>query len=115
MINKESTLLNDIRRLCLLRANHQKTFEKFLQCFSQLPPEKARSVFAVYAFCRQADDAIDRYQDIVKLNELEHGLRQMACGKVLDTLYGGLFLLSLRNMIYSSSHFMICSQDRGWI
>ena len=38
-------------------------------------------MFAVYAFCRQADDAIDRYQDIVKLNELEHGLRQMALRK----------------------------------
>ena len=67
-----------------MRANHQKHSKVSTVLFA-ITPEKARSVFAVYAFCRQADDAIDRYQDIVKLNELEHGLRQMACGKVLDT------------------------------
>ncbi len=71
MINKESTLLNDIRKTLLIASKSSKTFEKFLQCFFRnYPQKKARSVFAVYAFCRQADDAIDRYQDIVKLNEL---------------------------------------------
>lgn len=62
----------------------KKHSKSFYSAFSQLPPEKARAVFAVYAFCRQADDAIDRYQDSAKLDELERGLREMAHGKVLD-------------------------------
>lgn len=86
MINKESTLFERYKEdFAYCEQIIKKHSKSFYSAFSQLPPEKARSVFAVYAFCRQADDAIDRYQDIVKLNELEHGLRQMACGKVLDT------------------------------
>lgn len=33
--------------------------ESFYTAFSQLPKEKAQAVYAIYAFCRQADDTVD--------------------------------------------------------
>ena len=38
-----------------------KTHSKsFYFAFSKLPKEKAQAVYAIYAFCRQADDSIDQ-------------------------------------------------------
>lgn len=36
--------------------HHSKSF---YAAFSQLPEQKAMSVYAIYAFCRRADDIID--------------------------------------------------------
>ncbi len=47
--------------------NHSRSFYK---AFSRLPREKARTVFAVYAFCRQADDLIDQGGDLPALEQL---------------------------------------------
>ncbi|MBZ6527680.1 phytoene/squalene synthase family protein [Aerococcaceae bacterium DSM 111021] len=33
--------------------------KSFYTAFSQLPKDKARAVYAIYAFCRQADDTVD--------------------------------------------------------
>ena len=33
--------------------------KSFYTAFSQLPKEKAQAVYAIYAFCRQADDTVD--------------------------------------------------------
>ncbi|OTN76021.1 hypothetical protein A5886_001097 [Enterococcus sp. 8G7_MSG3316] len=41
----------------------KKHSKNFHTAFSQLPKDKARAVYAVYAFCRRADDAVDEYQD----------------------------------------------------
>jgi 4,4'-diapophytoene synthase len=62
----------------------KKHSKSFYAAFSQLPKEKAYSVFAIYAFCRQADDAIDLFQDVDRLNELNHGLNELANGNILD-------------------------------
>jgi 4,4'-diapophytoene synthase len=62
----------------------KKHSKSFYSAFSQLPKDKARSVFAIYAFCRQADDAIDRFKDLTLLNDLQHGLQQLEAGTVLD-------------------------------
>ena len=62
----------------------KKHSKSFYSAFSQLPKDKARSVFAIYAFCRQADDAIDLLKDLKLLNENHHGLHKLEAGTVLD-------------------------------
>lgn len=40
----------------------KKHSKSFYYAFSQLPPEKANAVYAIYAFCRTADDCADSNQ-----------------------------------------------------
>ncbi len=53
----------------------KKHSKSFYAAFSTLPKEKAMSVYAVYAFCRKADDIVDEESDVDALillrNELE--------------------------------------------
>ncbi len=51
---------------------HSKTF---YAAFSTLPKEDAMSVYAVYAFCRKADDIVDEDADLEALNQLWEELR----------------------------------------
>ncbi|MGM0238161.1 phytoene/squalene synthase family protein [Enterococcus sp. AZ103] len=60
---------------------HSKTF---YTAFSQLPKEKAQSVYAVYAFCRRADDLIDLAQDEAQLQVLADQLVDFENGIVAD-------------------------------
>lgn len=60
---------------------HSKTF---YQAFSQLSRHKALSIFAVYAFCRRADDLIDEYSDVEGLDKFEQELRDFESGLVAD-------------------------------
>lgn len=60
---------------------HSKTF---YTAFSQLPKEKAQSVYAVYAFCRRADDLIDLAQDEAQLQVLADQLADFEKGIVAD-------------------------------
>lgn len=46
-----------------------------------MPQDKARAVFAIYAFCRLADDAIDVYKDAARLDELHKDLTAMLAGR----------------------------------
>ena len=46
----------------------------FYKGFSLLPEDKARAVFAIYAFCREADDLTDEKQDSRELKFLEENL-----------------------------------------
>ena len=41
----------------------QKNSSSFYRAFRNLPKERAQAVFAIYAFCRIADDAIDVNND----------------------------------------------------
>ena len=51
MINKESTLFERYKEdFAYCEQIIKKHSKSFYSAFSQLPPEKARSVFAVYAF-----------------------------------------------------------------
>jgi len=63
----------------------KKHSKSFYTAFSQLPKEKALSVFAVYAFCRLADDAIDLEKNETILNKLKMDLRDLEHGKVMNT------------------------------
>lgn len=56
----------------------------FYRAFKQLPAKKAQAVFAVYAFCRLADDSIDVDHDPAELNELAAQLEQFASGRLPD-------------------------------
>ncbi len=52
----------------------------FYYTFKQLPEEKARAVFAIYAFCRSADDILDqalltKEEKVQQLQQLENDLR----------------------------------------
>lgn len=52
----------------------QKHSKTFYAAFSSLPKEKAMSVYAVYAFCRKADDLVDEDSNMEGLIRLEEEL-----------------------------------------
>lgn len=64
----------------IIRSNSKS----FYKAFSQLPKEKAWSVYAVYAFCRIADDSIDVKQNPLLLSELEKELVSFEKGDIPD-------------------------------
>ena len=53
----------------------------FYKAFSQLPDEKAKAVYAIYGFCRVADDAVDEDHNPEKLIELEQELKNIFAGQ----------------------------------
>ena len=53
----------------------KKHSKSFYAAFSTLPKEEAMSVYAVYAFCRKADDLVDEDADAEGLAELKHQLQ----------------------------------------
>lgn len=57
----------------------------FYTAFSALPAQKARSVYAIYAFCRLADDCIDERQNLAELQQLERELERFFEGHTPDT------------------------------
>lgn len=60
----------------------KKHSKSFYTAFSQLPEEKAKSVYAIYAFCRLADDAIDVQKDPELLQELRSELTDFDQGHI---------------------------------
>lgn len=62
----------------------QKASKTFYAAFSQLPKKQAWSIYAVYAFCREADDLIDEEHDIEGLYRLEAELREFENNHVPD-------------------------------
>lgn len=64
----------------------EKTIKKhsksFYRAFSRLPRQKALSIFAIYSFCREADDSIDVYNDVERLLRLEQELTEFLAGKI---------------------------------
>lgn len=55
----------------------KKYSKSFYAAFSRLPKYKAQAVYAVYAFCRQADDAIDKYQESERLEWMARQLLEI--------------------------------------
>lgn len=49
----------------------KKNSTSFYTAFSVLPKEKAMSVYAIYAFCRVADDFVDEEKNLQKLKEFK--------------------------------------------
>ncbi len=62
--------------------------KSFYAAFSKLPEDKAKAVYAIYGFCRVADDAVDVDENPAKLDELEEKLRLVFKGEhVEDPLF----------------------------
>lgn len=62
----------------------KKHSKSFYRAFSQLPKQKALSIFAIYSFCREADDSIDVFQDPARLIQLEIELNEFLKGNIPD-------------------------------
>lgn len=58
--------------------------KSFYAAFSTLPKEKAMSVYAIYAFCRRADDIVDEAFDSKRLSRLKEDLKRFEKGQVRD-------------------------------
>ena len=69
----------------------KESSDSFYRAFSQLEPDKANAVYAIYAFCRTADDAIDEHNDLEKINELKNKVKATFEGDVpKDLLFEAL-------------------------
>lgn len=62
----------------------KKHSKSFYAAFSTLPKEKAMSVYAVYAFCRKADDIVDEEYDVDALIRLRDELELFEKRKEVD-------------------------------
>jgi phytoene synthase len=56
--------------------------KSFYAAFSQLPKKKAQSIYAIYTFCRVADDIVDEEKDAQKLQQLFQELELFEAGSV---------------------------------
>ncbi len=64
----------------------KESSHSFYKAFSVLPEEKAKAVYAIYAFCRSVDDAIDVNNDVKKLNDLEEKIKATFAGETPNDL-----------------------------
>lgn len=85
MNKQESTLINDYK---FCQSVIKKYSKSFYYAFSTLPEDDARAVYAVYAFCRMADDAIDEADSeeeaIAGLEALRGELNGFCIGDIHD-------------------------------
>lgn len=86
MITKQSTTVKDYYRYCeeVIKRNSKS----FYFAFRQLPKEKANAVYAIYAFCRRADDSVDENGSKVSqkeaLDRLKMELQLFEKGEEID-------------------------------
>lgn len=86
MVAKRVSPIEDSYRYCeeMIKRNSKS----FYFAFKQLPKEKANAVFAIYTFCRKADDSVDenntKISQKVALDQLEAELRLFEQGKEID-------------------------------
>jgi phytoene synthase len=85
MNNSAPSLIGDYKYCQSVIKKYSKSF---YYAFSALPEEDARAVYAVYAFCRMADDAIDEAYDseeaLENLDELRVQLDGFCKGDITD-------------------------------
>ena len=62
----------------------QENSSSFYRAFRTLEGEKAQAVFAIYAFCRLADDAIDEEKNPEIVRTMQRQLQAFAAGQVPD-------------------------------
>ncbi|TJY19349.1 phytoene/squalene synthase family protein [Lacticaseibacillus paracasei] len=96
------------------RAITKRSSKTFFTAFSNLPPERANSIYAVYAFCRTADDLVDIDHDSAGLQELHRDLSEFASGQVPDQpLWRALAVVfDVYDMNLSAFFEMIDGQER---
>jgi len=64
----------------------KESSKSFYKAFSTLPEDKANAVYAIYGFCRTADDAVDLFQDEDKIDALRKGINATFDGNAPDDL-----------------------------
>lgn len=62
----------------------QQNSKSFYRAFSSLPQEKAQTIYAVYAFCRVADDLADVKQDAARLSAFKTDFESFKAGNGPD-------------------------------
>lgn len=86
LINRPTTIASDYAYCEKIIKKHSKSF---YYVFSNLPKDKARAVYAVYAFCRIADDSVDENKtsgaQLAALDQLTNELNHFAKGQEADT------------------------------
>ncbi|MER2040105.1 phytoene/squalene synthase family protein [Desemzia incerta] len=82
----EMTLQEDYLYCEKIIKKHSKSF---YYAFSKLPKEKAQAIYAIYTFCRYADDTVDTVKDSAKqrlnITRLENELKAFESGNAVDT------------------------------
>ncbi len=58
----------------------EQSSETFHQAFKDLPDKKRKAVFSIYAFCRQADDAVDVNKDVTIIKALRENFKDLIKG-----------------------------------
>lgn len=93
--------------------NHSKSFYK---AFSKLPKQKALSIFAIYSFCREADDSIDVYRDVDRLNKLKRELDDFLAGEIPDRYFWRALVpvFETYEMNQQSFYDMLLGQEMDW-
>lgn len=80
MMKLSKQLKSDFNKCEVIIKENSKTFYK---AFSMLKAKQDRqAIYAIYAYCRVVDDAIDEYKDIDLLNSYESKLMDMIKGDV---------------------------------
>lgn len=86
LINHQSSLAADYQYCETVIKQYSKSF---YYAFSTLPQEKANAVYAIYTFCRLADNSVDENKTVSKqlraLDQLMHELNCFAHGTEKDT------------------------------
>ncbi|WP_080802801.1 phytoene/squalene synthase family protein [Arabiibacter massiliensis] len=62
----------------------ERNSNSFYRAFSLLPEPKRQGVYALYAFCRTADDCVDRDASAASLEALRDGLDRFLAGEAPD-------------------------------
>lgn len=85
LTNRPSTIASDYVYCEKIIKSHSKSF---YYAFSNLPKDKARAVYAIYAFCRIADDSVDENREselqLIALDRLTDELTHFAKGQEVD-------------------------------
>lgn len=84
MIDKQYTFSSQQSDFLICEKIIKRQSKTFYFAFSQLPKEQAQSVFAIYAFCRKADDIVDLNKDVNELNVLKQKLSDFEKGNIPD-------------------------------
>ncbi|EDP69179.1 phytoene synthase [Carnobacterium sp. AT7] len=84
-LNKQETIKQDYQYCENIIKQHSKSF---YYAFSRLPKAKAQAIFAIYAFCRRADDEVDlaetAQEQLAAVETLEKELALFEKGQPID-------------------------------
>lgn len=83
--NRQETIKQDYQYCEEIIKHHSKSF---YYAFSRLPKAKAQAIFAIYAFCRRADDSVDlvdtKEEQLLAVANLEKELSLFEQGHPID-------------------------------